>query len=203
MLARRPFAFSLRTFFILLTAFAIGLAFVANRAREQREAVAAIENAGGVVAYQDRTDPKYRDEDYDRGFLFHLFHNAVRVMIYSDQLTDATCLDIARLPHLRFVAIAGPMSDAGLESLTQLKKVELLTLHGTRITHAGVSQLQRMKSLYWLELGETPVNDANLRDLARLKKLHRLYISRRSATSQGLDYFQRSLPRCEVKSSRR
>ena len=48
---RRYLTFSLRTLFILLTALAVWLGVVVNRAREQREAVKAIEALGGRVRY--------------------------------------------------------------------------------------------------------------------------------------------------------
>jgi|SRR6185437_4873040 len=48
---RRWLQFSLRGFFVLLTVSAIWLGVLSNRAREQREAVKAIEAAGGVVHY--------------------------------------------------------------------------------------------------------------------------------------------------------
>ncbi len=48
---QRYVTFSLRTFFVLLTVFAVWLGVVVNRAREQREAVVAIEALGGVVVY--------------------------------------------------------------------------------------------------------------------------------------------------------
>ena len=48
---RRYLTFSLRTLFILLTLFAVWTATIVNRAREQREAVKAIEALGGEVLY--------------------------------------------------------------------------------------------------------------------------------------------------------
>ena len=49
--SRRWFQYSLRSFLILLTALAVWLGVVVNRAREQREAVEAIEALGGYVIY--------------------------------------------------------------------------------------------------------------------------------------------------------
>ena len=48
---RRWFQYSLRSFLVLVTALAVWLGVVVNRAREQREAVKAIEALGGVVLY--------------------------------------------------------------------------------------------------------------------------------------------------------
>jgi hypothetical protein len=48
---RRWLQFSLRGLLALLTVFAIWLGVIVNRAREQREAVKAIEATGGIVQY--------------------------------------------------------------------------------------------------------------------------------------------------------
>ena len=52
----RWFQYSLRSFLVLLTALAVWLGIVVNRAREQREAVKAIEALGGAVAYDWQQD---------------------------------------------------------------------------------------------------------------------------------------------------
>lgn len=48
---RRWFQYSLRSFLVVVTALAVWLGVVVNRAREQREAVKAIEALGGSVMY--------------------------------------------------------------------------------------------------------------------------------------------------------
>src|SRR5262245_8259132 len=48
---KRWLRFSLRTMLVLITALCIWLGFQVNAARRQREAVTAILNAGGIVAY--------------------------------------------------------------------------------------------------------------------------------------------------------
>lgn len=60
---QRRFAFSLRTVFVLLTALAVWLGHAVNRAREQREAVEAIEALGGDVHYDWQDASAYRSSD--------------------------------------------------------------------------------------------------------------------------------------------
>lgn len=48
---RRYLSYSLRTLFVLMTAFAVWFGVIVNRAREQREAVKAIEERGGAIIY--------------------------------------------------------------------------------------------------------------------------------------------------------
>ena len=59
MRSRRYLTFSLRTFLVLLTVLAAWLGVVVNRAREQREAVKALEALGGSVGYD------WQDVDLD------------------------------------------------------------------------------------------------------------------------------------------
>jgi hypothetical protein len=49
--SRRWLQFSLRTFFVLVAALAVALSAASNKAREQRDAVKAIEAMGGTVSY--------------------------------------------------------------------------------------------------------------------------------------------------------
>lgn len=198
---RRYLTFSLRTLFVVLTVLGIWLGVIANRAREQREAVRAIEKAGGFIAYYGKQGERLKWEKGNRDFEFHLFHTAARVGITSNRITDETCSQIARLPELKMVLLDGPVSDRGLSRLTNLQHVESVLLRRTEITNAGISQLQRMKSLEILDLGQTRLTDKNLEDLARLNKLFMLQASLKDVSNRGLNYFQRSLPHCVVKST--
>lgn len=53
---RRWLQYSLRSFLVVVTALAVWLGIVVNRAREQREAVEAIKNVGGEVRYDWQTE---------------------------------------------------------------------------------------------------------------------------------------------------
>jgi hypothetical protein len=59
---RRYLTFSLRSLFVLTTASAIWLGVIVNRAREQREAVKAIEALGGSVGYDWQDVPLAPDD---------------------------------------------------------------------------------------------------------------------------------------------
>lgn len=55
-------AFSLRTLFVVLTVLGIWLGVIVHRAREQREAVKAIEAMGGVIVYDWQPQPTPRSK---------------------------------------------------------------------------------------------------------------------------------------------
>jgi len=196
---RRYLTVSHRSLFILFGLFAFWTATVVRRASVQREAVDAIIKSGGFVAYYD--NPTWKDED--QRFTFHLFHTIAGVGVTSDRITDDTCSEIARLPHVRMILLNGPVSERGLSLLTNLKHVESLRLRDTQITSTGFSQLRQMKSLIVLDLGEARLTDANMEALARLERLLKLQANLKDVSDRELNSFERSLPRCEVKSTSR
>ena len=58
---RRWFQFSLRTFLVLMTVFAVWFGWAMNKAREQRKAVAWVEELGGAVWYDYQVDEDGRE----------------------------------------------------------------------------------------------------------------------------------------------
>jgi hypothetical protein len=97
--ARRWFQYSLRSFLVVVTALAVWLGVVVNRAREQREAVKAIEALGGDVIYEGE-DPFADAEPSGPAWLRRVvgndFFDAVDVVILERKS------DIVRsIPHLK------------------------------------------------------------------------------------------------------
>jgi len=60
---RRWLQFNLRAFFVLLTAMSVWLAWIVHQAREQREAVKAIEAMGGGVHYDSQPTVTFLSDD--------------------------------------------------------------------------------------------------------------------------------------------
>ena len=106
---RRWLQFSLSSIFLLVTVLGVWLGIVVNQAREQREAVAAIKAAGGVVYYdwEEHHDP-FGDEDavppgpaWLRRFIgddFFLKANIVSFRYMPDRKTTEI---LNLVPHLR------------------------------------------------------------------------------------------------------
>jgi hypothetical protein len=117
--------FSLRGFLVSLTAFAIWLSVIANRAREQQEAVKAIEAMGGAVYYDWQIEYEHSEKP---GLLFSINHDKpppgpdwLRRLIGAEFFQDAEAvfLDqfapegsalnaIPRIQQLRTVRILSP-----------------------------------------------------------------------------------------------
>ncbi|HJT31663.1 MAG TPA: hypothetical protein VJ783_06385 [Pirellulales bacterium] len=135
----RRLQFNLRTFFVLLTALAVWLGAVANRAREQREAANAIQAIGGAVIYQwqrrgDRRPvpgpldiPVVPGEPDGPAWLRRIvgddFFQAVEIVAFSAKRPTTEVEILKSLPHLQrlrgleLVAIPTPISRTALSKL--------------------------------------------------------------------------------------
>jgi hypothetical protein len=95
---RRLFQYSLRSFLILMTALAVWLGVIVNRAREQREAVEAIEAVGGRVVYAGGFYiPAWIRQCLGKD----LFENVVWVHfagLYNHDCTDSELKELMALP---------------------------------------------------------------------------------------------------------
>lgn len=199
--SRRWFQYSLRSFFVILTALSIWLGVTVKRAREQREAVEAIVTSGGVVAYNDKSARGQTWDTSRHSLFFHCRYRVVRVGIMNEQITDEMCFQIALLSRLQMLLLQGRVTQRGLGRLTGLRHVTSLVLRQGRITDTDFTQLQRMKSLEILDLGDTRVTDSDLESLARLKRLFLLRASLKDVSNRSLNSFQRALPKCLINPS--
>jgi hypothetical protein len=103
---RRWLQFSLRGLIALLTVFAIWLGVVVNRAREQREAVKAIESLGGVVLYDWQIEFYYTDRFNERPLLGDdFFHDAEFVQLLPESDVYKAIPYLKRLRGLRKLVV--------------------------------------------------------------------------------------------------
>ena len=126
---RRWFQFSLRTLFVLVTVLCVWLAVTVNRARKQREAVAAIEAVGGLVTYEYQ---------YDSSDTFSATAKPpgpewLRELVGEEYFVSVTFVGLQNTQ----------VTDACLEHLKGLTNLETLNLIGTQVTDAGVKNLQQ------------------------------------------------------------
>ena len=177
---RRWFQYSLRTLFVLLTVLCVWLAVTVNRARKQREAVAAIEELGGVVYYDFQVDnsrgllraklpgPKWlRELVGDEYFVSVHF-----VDLGNTQVTDAQLEHLKGLSNLQALVLdRTQVTDAGLEHLKGLTNLQTLSLRNCRITGAGLEHLKGLTNLQSLNLRDTRITDAGLVHLKGLTNL--------------------------------
>src|SRR5262245_47882876 len=129
---KRWLRFSLRTMLLLITVLCIWLGFQVNAARRQREAVAAILDAGGTVYYDYQVIsrgvglPRYG---------FDLSRTPpgpewLRKYIGGDYFCTAIVVDLHR-PNIA----NGDLDQLG-QQITKLTKLRILSLNGTGISDA-------------------------------------------------------------------
>lgn len=128
---RRWLQFSLRGFFVLLTALAVWLGVMVNRAREQREAVKAIEALGASVGYDwqdvplDPADPFRIDGPLTPpgpAWLRRLvgdefFQNAVSASFFSEPDALKSIAHLKRLRKLKTVTVTPFATAAAMDQL--------------------------------------------------------------------------------------
>ena len=150
---RRFARFSVRGLIVLVLVVGFVLGWFVRRAHLQSEAVAAVRNAGGTVAYDwednewhpvqggkpggpkwlaDRLGPDYFD--------------TVIAVLDGHTMSDAEMPLIGELDRLEVLDIndASAVSDLGLSPVTALKRLRKLSIRGTRATDAGLEHIKNL-----------------------------------------------------------
>jgi len=166
----------------------------------QRDAVAAIERAGGSVSYdwdwrngqplRSSSLPRWR-QWLIREFGPDLFGHVVAVNLHGrDGATaDSVLKHVGRLRRLEYLSLFNSaVTDEGLASLRNLTSLKTLHLHNTAVRGLGLAHLERMADLEVLMLPHLPISDAELAHLAGLTKLKRLSLSGKQLTNAGLTH---------------
>ena len=198
---RRWYQFSLKTLLVVMTvatvAFGGWVQFRRQRARENRDrvaasekaiekAVAAIENSGGMVfsGNEERRPQTWLEELFDDP---GDADDPVRVLKVTTVI-------------FQFYAQGGKVTDAELKQLLKgLENLEDLDLYRTNITDAGLEHVKGLKHLRYLNLHwQKKVTDAGLEHLKGLESLQHLDLRGTKVTDGGVENLQRALPNCKI-----
>jgi internalin A len=186
---KRARGLSVRVLMVLVLVVAIMLGWIAHRARLQREVVAAIEAAGGSVAY-DLPFGLNRGALSRFSYLEHIigpdyFENVTRVYLGSPgtgsfyHVNDALMSQIARLTKLERLEIhSADVSDAGLAPIRRLHKLRHLDLTAPQITHLGPTNFGGFNKLEFLSLRCDRIQRLDLTFLQDLTSLKRFTLYR-------------------------
>lgn len=193
---RRFLQLSLRTLFVLLTLAAIWLGVVFKRVRDQRAAVARIDELGGRAFYDFEFDNRgLRRPDavppgspwLRRLFGPELFQSVVQVRLDDTAVTDADLRVIGKLRGVTGMHLNSTnVSDAGLRELRSCKRIHYLGLMGSQVTSDGLRYLQVMDELDTLILEGTVVDDIGVRSLLDLKRLQILNLGKTRISARGV-----------------
>jgi len=184
--------FSIRGLIVLVLLIGLGLGWMVRSAHTQRDAVAAIRKAGGVVKYDWEWSNGYDisgGKPWAPQWLLDLigvdFFGHVTSVWLHPAPTDEAIVEVGRLTQLERLQLAGRffsdgelahlkgltklsnlciynVSDAGLAHLKGLTKLKTLITGGPWVTDAGLAHLKGLTNLTCLQLGSSPVTDAGL-----------------------------------------
>jgi Leucine-rich repeat (LRR) protein len=104
----------------------------------------------------------------------------------AGSLTDDALRSIGNVRSLRALDVSGQFSDAGLEKLRRLTKLELLCLEGDDFSDAGLAHLRQLTKLKGLSLGSPRISDQGLSELAQLPDLEWLCLMSSHITGKGI-----------------
>ena len=206
----RWFQYRLRSLFLLTFLVAIACSWLAVRmepARKQREAVEAIEKAGGYIRYDYQQFPgiHFSTPKQPSGPVWlrkltgpDFFDKVVDVDFHDPRTNDAMLEPLEGLRDLEWLSIRGTrepyrstvtvhITDAGLVHIKKLSGLKYLYLPGCQFTDAGLKCLDGLTRLQSLDLSNTRVTDMGLRHLKHLTQLQTLDLGGTRITGSGLE----------------
>jgi hypothetical protein len=206
--ARRWYRISIRALMLLVLLIAVWLGWHANRAREQREAVAAVQRSGGWVHYdyefkngkltpgQSPWAPRWLRAALGDEF----FQNVQQVSLVYDDLAgkrfdnanvqpcDDVLKAISKLPGLKSLLLKETQAtDEGARHIGAMNELEELFIWDARsVTDVGVSQLSRLKNLKNVHINQSNLTDDSLALLSSLPGIEELSLQKNHFSDKGL-----------------
>ena len=204
---RRLFQYRLRTLLILTTIIAVLLGWWSYKARQQREAVAALKKVGGFFSYD------FHEKGLDRPPYWPVwlvdrvgvdYFANVEAGDFVNNSTDAGLENLECLTSLKEISLDRThVTDKSLEYMKGLTKLRLIGLSETKVTDAGLEFLQDLIALETLNLDNTHVSDAGLEYLKGLKSLKYLSLVNTQVTDAGAARLKKALPKCQISTGQR
>ncbi len=212
-LFRWRFQFGIRSLLVLTVAVAVPCSWLSwemTKAREQKEAVAAVRKAGLVVGYDYEYDtkanlitaalngPTWIHNWFGDDFVSDVvgvqmsFGLAGSVMTGFVPLPDCKATDEELLPvktfsRLRSLDLTGTrVPDAGMACVEQLRELQSLDLWCTNVGDKGIAHLRGLHNLRDLNLDHTKVTNAGLVDLKNLPRLESISLGGTAVDDNGL-----------------
>jgi Leucine-rich repeat (LRR) protein len=188
---RRYLRFSVRGLIILVLVIGAGLGWIVREAQVQRDAVAAINKAGGSVEYDWMGIPA--GKPWAPSWLVDLIGVDFFGHVTIVNLTrlwgprETVLVEVGRLNQLQALSLLDASgSDSGQVHLKGLTTLTVLILSGNRVTDEGLALLKGLTDLSSLGLNDTQVTDAGLVHLKGLTNLCFLELDHTQITDAGL-----------------
>ncbi|MBX6311825.1 MAG: hypothetical protein IRY99_02725 [Isosphaeraceae bacterium] len=117
----------------------------------------------------------------------------------TSKATDADLEPLKGLNRVQKLTLNNTkITDAGLEHLKGLTSLRKLYLVDTDVTDAGLEALKGLTELQVLSLVGTKVTDAGLEHLKELKNLEELFVSGTKVTEEGASKLKEALPKVKI-----
>jgi Leucine Rich repeat len=205
---RSRFRLSVRSLLILVLVVALGLHWVTHRARTQRDAVAAITEAGGKVGYDwEMSSTKdaygthlrnwsgYREPPGPEWLVRLLgpdYLGDVKHVFLRSGTTDLVMPHVGKLDRVESLDIYSPsVTNAGMAHVRKLPRLRELSLrHCASMTGECLVNLENLSQLRNIYIEDTPVEDRDLRNLSRLPSLECLLFSRCPIGDEGMSHLK-------------
>ncbi len=99
------------------------------------------------------------------------------LLLECNEVGPTMAAALSGMKQLRFLRLKGDLSDESVVPLSGLTGLQVLDLHGTRVTDGGLANLAGLENLEALDLADTVVLGHGLGHLAKLEKLRVLDLS--------------------------
>ena len=121
---------------------------------------------------------------------------SIEIRLNTAPIEDAQLADLAGLAELRRINLPrSQISDRGLEQIVkEVPQLELLRLGSPQITDAGLASISQLKKLRFLHLIDVPLTDAGLKHLEQMTWLESFYLDGGNVTDTGLSSLIEALP---------
>ncbi len=147
------------------------------------------------LAIWEITRKSYRDENSENSF-FEFYD--IGIWHPRSQITDAGLECLKRLSRLQVLSLNGVhITDAGMEHLGELRQLRYLSVFAPAVTDAGLKHLERLEELEGLFLPAADVTDSGLECLKGLRKLRELLVHGPGITGAGFKHLK-ALSQLEV-----
>jgi hypothetical protein len=204
---RKSLRFSLRTLMVFVLIFAVFLGWRVNKARQQRRAVAAVQEYGGWVHFdyefvkgkltpgQEPWAPQWLrrmlgDEYFREVSYVSLVYDSQggkRVEIANFKPCDLLLEQLASQTGLKQLLMRRTQAtDEGLKYVGKMHALEELYIwDATSITDAGVAHLAGLKNLKNIHMDSSKMTDASLVLLSGLPRIEKMSLQLNTFTDRG------------------
>jgi hypothetical protein len=192
---QRWIRFRLRTAFVALTLVCAFLGWWVVSAERQRDAVAAVREAGGSVIYTYERDPilgRLKDpKPWASAWLRKTFGDDLFITVegfycegrkIDDDVVDRLVPKLQRVSNLRWLELRSTaITDASLDRIAELTQLKRLLIRSsangserTQITDKGLAELHTLSDLRLLSLEKCTINGSAFEHLGALRRLDEL-----------------------------